>query len=244
MMRIAFLPILAFALALSTTAARAAPPCSVPEDLALHDLVLPAAKQAAAASRQLTILTLGGAHTAGIAAEDPKASYPALLQAALAGALPGIEVKVVNNAKPGNTVDATLRAIPAAIAASGAKLVIWAPGSLDAVQRPNLSEFFADLQAGIVAIRQRGADVMLLDMQYIPLLEQWFRIEDYRDMLRGTAAATDVPLVQRHELMKVWSEQGALNLDATDKAEQLQVARDLFACMVKVLAAPIADAVR
>jgi acyl-CoA thioesterase-1 len=150
---------------------------------------------------------------------------------------------VVNAAKPGNTVDGAVSGIAALIKSSGAKLVIWAPGGRDSVSHPNLDGFFSNLEAGIGAVRQSGADLIILDMQYVPSLEQWSRIEDYRDMLRGTASANDVPLVPRHELMRAWSDAGALNLDPSDKSEQIQSARKLFACMAKVLAAPIAEAV-
>jgi acyl-CoA thioesterase-1 len=151
---------------------------------------------------------------------------------------------VVNAAKPNSTVDAVVPAIPDLIAKSGAKLVIWAPGGRDAVRRPNPNEFFTELEAGIAAVRQSGADLILLDMQYVPILEQLSRIEEYRDLLRGAASANDVPLVQRHELMRVWSDDGTLDLGATDTGVQTEVTRKLFACMARVLADPIAAAVR
>ena len=244
MMRLTSVLTWVFAIAFSVGAARAASPCAVPVDLALRDLALPAAKQSVVTSHRLVILTLGGAHTAGIAAGDPNATYPARLQVELTNALPGVAVSVVNNARPDNTVGAVVPTIPVLIAKLGAKLVIWAPGGRDAVRRPNLNEFFTELEAGIAAVRQSGSDLILLDMQYVPLLEQWSRIEDYRDLLRGIASANDVPLVPRHELMRVWSDDGTLDLGATDNGVQIEVTKKLFSCMARVLADPIAEAVR
>ncbi len=235
---------LASVLACSSLPALADAPCPVPDDLILRDLVLPAAKKAVSATHRLVILTLGGAHTAGLAVGEPEATYPARLQTALTVALPGVAVTVINDAKPKSTVDTVAPEIPGIIAKDGASLVIWAPGGRDAMLRPNFSGFFTELQGGIDAVRHGGADLILLDMQYVPSLEQWSRIADYRDMLRGTASAYDVPLVPRHELMRAWADDGTLNLDATDKNEQTQVTKKLFSCMAQVLAAPIAEAVR
>ena len=242
-MRAARLMFHAALLAGAVTAARANPPCAVPDDLAMRDLALPAAKQAIAASHKLVILTLGGATTAGVAAGDPTATYPARLQAELTAALPGVSVSVINNAKPDNTVEAAVPTIPALIAATGAKIVIWAPGGHDAVRRPNLDGFFSQLEVGLKAIRANGAEPILMDMQYVPMLEQFSRIEDYRDLLRGAASASDVPLFPRHELMRAWYDSGDLDLDATDKAAQTRLIRNLFACLAKALAVPIAEAV-
>ena len=68
-----------------------------------------------------------------------------------------------------------------------------------------------------------------------------YTADDHLLLVRMTGGVT---FAREALVMKTLGCVGALNLDATDKAEQLQVARDLFACMVKVLAAPIADAVR
>lgn len=44
--------------------------------------------------------------------------------------------------------------------------------------------------------------------------------------------------------MRSWHAGGLVNLDATDPAEQVAVARKVFDCMAEVLANRIADAVR
>jgi hypothetical protein len=44
--------------------------------------------------------------------------------------------------------------------------------------------------------------------------------------------------------MRLWSEDGTLNLAARDPLEREQVARHLFSCVAQGLAAPIAAAVR
>jgi hypothetical protein len=224
--------------------AHADPVCGIPDDLVMHDLAFPIAKHAVATAHRIDILALGGAFTSGTAAGDPQAAYPVRLQAELTALLPGVTVSVVSGAKPGSTLEATVATIATQIATSGARLVIWAPGAHDIVSHPDVDGFATNLETGIDIVRTSGADLMLMDMQYVPLFEQWSRIEDYRAMLRGTADAHDVPIFPRHELMRAWSDAGMLDLAASDKADQARMIRDLFACVAKGLAAPIAGAVR
>ena len=209
----------------------------------MHDLSLPAAKQSVTADHRLVILALGGASTAGIAAIDPAASYPAQLQAALTAALPGVQVSVTNEGVPNTATTAVPPKIPAAIERTGATLVIWAPGGRAAVGRSGPAEFFDAVQAGIEAVRNVRADLILIDMQYVPSMEQFSHMEDYRDLLRGAASANDVPLLLRHDLMRVWSDDGLLDLDATGAAERTATARKLFLCLAQTLAVSIREAV-
>jgi hypothetical protein len=212
--------------------------------MALHDIALPAAKQEVAADRRLVVLTFGGVHAAGADGESQGTTYPARLEAELRTALPGIDVTVTNEPPPGKNSADVPALLPALIAKTGAKLVIWGPGGRDVATRLDLGAFLTAVKAGIDATRHAGADLILLDTTFIPSPPRMALIEAYRDRLRSAAAADPVPLLHRHDLMRRWSEDGTLNLAARDPAERDLVARHLFACVAKSLAAPIAAAVR
>src|SRR5580698_7168912 len=77
--------------------------CPVPDDLALRDIPLPAAKQQVATDHRLTVLTFGGVQPAGADAETIGATYPARLEAELSAALPRTKVEVKNEPPPGKT---------------------------------------------------------------------------------------------------------------------------------------------
>jgi acyl-CoA thioesterase-1 len=219
-------------------------PCPVPQGLALTGLALPAAKQLVAAGKPLVILTLGGAHTAGVAAGDPAATYPARLEADLIAALPGTRVTVVNEALPGGTAPEVPATIPALLAKTGARLVIWGPGTSDTTRRFGPGDFGDALKAGIEAMRSGGADLILLDTLFVPSPMRMARIAPYRTRLIDAAAANHVPLLPRHDLMRQWSTDGTLNLAARDDVERQLVARHLFSCVAQSLATPIAAALR
>lgn len=224
--------------------AQAEPACPVPEDLALRGLSLPAARHALAADHRLTVLTLGGMQTAGTEAGDRSATYPARLEADLGAALPGVRVSVVNEALPNNATADIPPRIPEWLAASGARLVIWAPGNGEVALRSDPAVFRATIQAGIDAVRAGGVQLILLDAPFVPAPEHMARIEPYRRQIVAAAADNQVPLLPRHDLMRRWNEDRTLNLAARDEAERLTVVRRLFACLARSLAAPIAAAVR
>ncbi len=224
--------------------AEADTPCPIPDDLVLQDLLLPASKHAITTAHRLVILTLGGSVTAGGAAGDPNATYPARLQAELAAGLPGTQIVVANEASPNVNTTEVPPKIPGLIAKAGANLVIWAPGARDTARRSDPGGFFNAIQDGIDAVRHDGVDLLLIDLQYVPPVEQLSRIEAYRNLLRGAASANDVPLVPRHDLMRAWSEDGTLDFSVTGKAAQTALARRLFSCMAQFVAASILEAVR
>jgi acyl-CoA thioesterase-1 len=221
-----------------------APACSIPNDLALRDIALPEAKREVAVDKQLIVLTFGGVAPAGANAETLGATYPARLEAALKAALPGVEVEVKNEPPPGRTSADVPAMLADLIAQTGARLVIWGPGGRDVEAHLDLDLFSAAVTRGIEAVRDAGADLILLDTTFVPSPARMARIEAYRQELLSAAEAKHVPVLRRHALMRAWSEDGSLNLGARDPGEREQVTRMLFSCVAQGLATPIAAAVR
>jgi hypothetical protein len=231
-------------LILLAPAAWAEAPCEIPDDLALHDISLPAAKREVAADQRLIVLTFGGVQRAGAEAETSGATYPARLEAALRAALPNIQVTVANRPPPGKTALDLPAVIGDLIEQTGARLVIWGPGGRDVMQHVSLDDFAEAVQDGIDAVRDAEADLILLDTTFVPSPARMALIEDYRQRLLAAAAENDVPLLRRHALMRLWSGDGTLNLGARDQTERETVVRHLYSCVAKALAVPIAAAVK
>jgi hypothetical protein len=225
-------------------AAWCAPACSIPDDLALRDITLPEAKREVASDQRLIVLTFGGVAPAGANAETIGATYPARLEAALQTALPGVDVAVKNEPPPGRTSADVPAVLADLIAQTGARLVIWGPGGRDVAARLDLNLFSAAVTRGIEAVKDAGADLILLDTTFVPSPARMARIEAYRQELLAAAAANHVPVFRRHAMMRVWSEDGSLNLAARDQNEREQVVRQLFSCVAQGLATPIATAVK
>jgi lysophospholipase L1-like esterase len=67
-----------------------------------------------------------------------------------------------------------------------------------------LKRFVQQTRDGIVAMRQAGIDVMLMEPQDCAVLRDHPGSLAYRDALRQLAADMGVPLVRRYDLMHAW----------------------------------------
>lgn len=219
-------------------------PCPIPDGLALRDVSLPAVKKAVEADEPLVVLTFGGVHPAGADADAQGATFPARLSADLMAALPHVKVSVENQPPPGQTSADVPALLPGLIAKTGARLVIWGPGTRDVAAHLDLNAFIAALSGGIEAVRRAGADLILLDTTFLPAPGRMAMVERYRQALLDAANANHVPLLRRHDLMRRWSEDGTLNMAAREPEEREAVARRLFSCVAQALARPIAAAAR
>jgi acyl-CoA thioesterase-1 len=241
------LPLLIGLFLLLASGARAADTteaCPVPPEFALTDLKLPAAKAEVAAHKRLAILVIGGAASAGTPAHGPGFTYPTRLETHLRDKLPDVEISVMMRAAPRRTTRVTVDRLPVDLDESGAQLVIWGAGAMEAGQRTDPELLARELTAGIDRVAAAHVDLVLLDIQYAPNIARRVDLTPYRDITRSTGAAHGVVVFDRYDLMRLWNENGTLNLDATDPKERLGVARRLYDCLADTLASAIAAAVR
>jgi hypothetical protein len=218
--------------------------CPVPPELALTDINLPAAKAEVAAHKRLVILVIGGAASAGTPAHGPGFTYPTRLETHLRDKLPDVDISVVMRAAARRTAQVTVDRLQVDLDESGAQLVIWGAGAMEAGQRTDTHQLAKELDAGIDKVAAAHADLVLLDIQYAPNIARRVDLTPYRDITKSTGAARGVVVFDRYELMRLWNENGTLNLNATDPKERVAVARRLFDCLAETLATGIAAAVK
>jgi len=162
-----------------------------------------------AARQKLRIIAFGSSSTEGIGASSPAAAYPSRLQAALAAALRGREVVVLNRGIGGEDADDMARRLPAVIA-EHPDLIIWQTGSNDPLRDVPLDRFVQETVAGIQAIRAAHIDVMLMEPQLCHALDGTATTPGYRDALRAIGERMDVPVIRRYDMMRGWLADGVL----------------------------------
>jgi acyl-CoA thioesterase-1 len=226
------------------SAAAQLPGCPVPDDLALHHLALPESRTAVAETHRLVVLAIGSAPTAGDAAGDPAASYPARLQVRLTALLPGVKVVVVNDGVPQRSTHAMAKHMAEEVTAAGASLVLWEAGGREAARQMPVDTFADHLHDGLETLAGAQVDTILLDLQYAPPEARLVDTAPYREVIAEAAEQAGVVVLPRHALMEAWSESGALDLAATDPAARRATDRRLFDCLAAALAGPIAAAVK
>jgi hypothetical protein len=216
--------------------------CPVPDPFVIADDALPAAKQAIAA-RALTILVLGGAATLGGPAAGTEFTYPSRLSMRLSEAFPGLTVRMVVHAVTRQSDSDLEKTLDAALASDKPALVIWGPGASAAGRGDDIDTFIGDVTGLVGKIRAAGADLILMTLQYAPSVARVINLVPYRVAVIRAGEEADVPVLDRYELMRFWSDNDVLDLDATDAGDRVKVARKLYDCMAEILVEGITGAV-
>jgi hypothetical protein len=232
------------ALLLALPLAAHAGACPAGTEMVLNGITLPRVQEAVTAGRRLSILAVGGSATSGAAAGGESHAYPARLAERLGEALPGVDVGIASRAAIRRSARAMVQRLDRDLAETKPDLVIWGVGGLEAGRHVDIDTFTDTLQRGIAAVQAAKADLILMDVMYAPSIARLIDLTPYRDATAATASAHDVPMLDRHGLMRDWSEAGAIDLDATSPEARTAVARRLFDCFAAILADGIISAVQ
>lgn len=217
--------------------------CPAPDPFVIAVDALPATK-AAIKKQTLTIVALGGAATLGAPAHGTEFTYPSRIAARLTAALPGLTVKVVVHAVGRQSDTDVYKTLDKDLAADRPALVVWGPGGSAAGRGVDLDTFIGNVTDTVDKIRASGADLILMTLQYAPSVARVVNLAPYRTAVIRAGDIANVPVMDRYELMRSWSDNGFLDLDATGDEERINVARKLYDCMAEILTQGIVDAVR
>ncbi len=177
--------------------------------LAAPGTAVPARAEAPAAP--FSIVALGSSSTQGTGASSPAMSYPAQLQRLFDDGYHGHPaVAVINAGIAGEDIDDMAKRLDADVLARHPNLVIWQAGSNDPLRGVPVDRFAAELKSGIEAIRAGGAEVMLMEPQWSPVIEKADSKERFVDAVREVAAQEQVPVVRRFALMRGWIDGGII----------------------------------
>lgn len=177
--------------------------------LAAAGIAAPARAQAPAAP--FSIVALGSSSTQGTGASSPAMSYPAQLQRLFDESDHGHPAVAVTNAGvAGEDIDDMAKRLDADVLARHPNLVIWQAGSNDPLRGVPVDRFEAELKRGIEAIRAGGAEVMLMEPQWSPVIEKADGKERFVGAVREVAAQEHVEVVRRFALMRGWIDGGII----------------------------------
>jgi hypothetical protein len=214
--------------------------CAVPGYLLFGDNALDRVNAAVTKNANLKIVALGGTSSALPGPEGASFSYPARLQVALSERLPNAKISVVANLMQRKTAAEMSATINKLIIDEKPNLVIWQTGTYDAVRGTDPEDFRAALSDGVESLHHGGADVILVNMQYSPRTEAIMSVNAYAEGMRWVAREREVPLLDRHAIMRSWYESGQFDLYAATK--DMTVAKGVHDCLGRVLSDLIIDA--
>ena len=201
---------------------------------------LPHSRAALAKQGEFLIVALGSSSTQGHASSDAGHSYPAVLQARLAAALPRVHVAVINRGIGGQTAaDELARLEPDAVSVRPS-LVIWQVGANGALRHTPAETFKRVITAGVTRLQAAGADVILMDNQRAPMILASAGHIRFDQALADVAIATGASLFSRGGLMDRWRE-GGTPYEAFIAPDGLHHNDRGYRCVAAALAAMIVE---
>jgi len=226
------------ALLILSPTASAGEPCPVVKPIALS---LPRTRELIAANRELVIVAIGSSSTEGWMASTLSHSYPAMLQADLAAALPNVHVAVVNRGVGGQDAAEEVPRLDTDVVAVKPTLVIWQVGANGALRNADPKLFQRLVTAGIDRLKLAKLDIIMMDNQQAPMILAASEHALINQALAGIAKSEGVNLFSRNDTMEGWKQAG-YPIDQFIAPDGLHHNDLGYACIANALAVSIANA--
>jgi hypothetical protein len=214
--------------------AATAPNCEIPDYFLAGDTVLPRVADALKGGGPLNILVVGSrSSTIGANPNAQEAAYPGQMLAALKQKLPRIEVNLSVEIQAKKTAEEVVSGLAKLLESKKPTLVIWQTGTVDAMRSVDPDDFRSAVDEGVVALRDGGADAVLINPQYSPRTESMISASAYLDNMRVVAQEHEIPLFDRFGLMQKWSDDGEFDLFTA--VHNSELAKQVHSCLGRAL---------
>src|SRR6516225_3476965 len=190
----------------------------------------------------LTIVAIGSSSTSGAGASSPAMSYPSRLAVELKQRFPGREITVLNRGVSGQETKEMMARFATDVIPAHPDLVLWQVGTNSVLRDHPLRPHAVLLHEGIEQLKEAGADVVLMDMQYAPRVLAKPEVQGMEDQIAFAAKAENVDLFARFAVMRNWHEIRHIPFDAFVAPDQLHMNDWGYACVANLLAAAINEA--
>ena len=218
------------------------PVCRAPAELTrlVHPLARTARRLANGAP--LVIVAVGSSSTYGAGATSPAASYPSRLAVELKQRFPSRDITVLNRGVNGEETAQMLGRFENDVIGAHPDLVLWQVGTNSVMRDHSLAAHGVLLREGIAQLKQAGADVVLMDMQYVPKVLAKSEAPGMEDQLAITAKQENVDLFERFAIMRNWYDVQHIPFEAFAAPDQLHMNDWGYGCVAKLLADAITEA--
>lgn len=210
--------------------------CTVPAELTRFNASLPRVADRIARGKSLTVVAIGSSSTAGAGATAPDRSYPSVMEAALALRLPQMKINVVNKGLNGDIDRTMVERFERDVIPFRPHLVIWQVGANTVLRESDPSAVDEIIRDGVRRLKETGADVLLMDLQYAPRM---LREPDYPEMealLTRIALEERVGLFRRFDIMRHWVESKRMNFSDMLIQDGLHLTDLSYGCLGRLMA--------
>jgi lysophospholipase L1-like esterase len=211
-------------------------PCLPPKGGAKAMGTLPHVASKLAAGEPVLIVAFGSSTTAGYGATAPEYTYPNRLAAQLHRAYPSADITVVNRGQGGEDAPEMMARLQTSVIDMKPDLVIWQVGTNAVLRNLDPDDTAKMVEDGIGRIQAAGADLVLVDPQYSPLVNTKAESAGKMVKLLGKLAELrHVGIFPRFEVMREWHEGHAMAFDSFVIADGLHMNDWGYACFAQLL---------
>ncbi len=185
----------------------------------------------------LTIVAMGSSSTVSLWMRDPAKTYPEVMRTELKRLLPALHVNVINSGRSGDTIPGNIARFEPDVFAHKPDLVIWQVGTNDFTWGQSAENFTQKIVEGVRTLRAHGAEVVLMDQQYAPVIlaSQYAKMQT---AIADAARQDHVALFPRFDLMRRAVEAG-LPIGALVSWDGLHLSADGYDCVGRAVARAI-----
>ncbi|MCA3589137.1 MAG: SGNH/GDSL hydrolase family protein [Methylocystis sp.] len=187
----------------------------------------------------LTIVAVGSSSTEGIASNDKSKIYPAALQKSLTRLWPQADIKVVNKGKGGETMGATIARFETDVLPLKPSLVVWQLGVNDVLRFNGVEGLRDEIQSGLKLLNDRSIPVVLLDLQYAPMVlkdPDALPMQALIDDAARTGPKGRVFHFRRFAAMKDLAERNQVPMSEMTERDDLHMTDAMHGCIGQLLA--------
>jgi lysophospholipase L1-like esterase len=132
---------------------------------------------------------------------NPEATYPEVMRREFAALRPRARVEVINSGRIADTISGSMGRFQDDVLAYGPDLVIWQLGTNDVAWGGRADGLKNQIIAGVRALKTDEADVILMDLQYAPMILATSQHEVMQAAIAEVAREEHVGLFSRFSLM-------------------------------------------
>lgn len=228
----------------AATVAQAAPApiCSAPDDMTRLMNPLARTGKRVAAGEPVKIVAFGSSSTAGAFASSPDKSYPSRLAVELKERFPGQPITVVNRGANGEEAPDMLARLDAEVLSEKPDLILWQVGTNAVLRDAPIGATNAQILDGLKRMKTAGADVILIDPQFAPMVVAKKETDAMVHLLADTARAQNVDLFRRFAVMRHWRNVARLPFETFISPDDLHMNDWSYGCVARLLGGAIAEA--
>ncbi|KRR07704.1 GDSL family lipase [Bradyrhizobium jicamae] len=211
-------------------------PCLPPKGGSKSMGSLPRVANKLVAGLPVVIVAFGSSSTAGYGATSPDFNYPNRLAAQLRRQYPTANISVVNAGKGGEDAPEMMKRLETSVLDMHPDLVIWQVGTNAVLRNLDPAETAKLVEEGIGRIQAAGADVVLIDPQYSPRVNEHAESAGkMMNLLNKVAELRKVGVFPRFAVMKDWHEKQAIPIENFVIADGLHMSDWGYACFAQLL---------